>query len=177
MSEDPDNYEIGFRKPPHWSRFKAGQSGNPGGRPPKAKAKEANRASKGAPMASGHFVKVLREYRRTVTVQENGKPIKLSMEELAIRAQLNAAAKGNHHAQREVMRQARKLGVWEEEEKRLAAQAQEAEQALKLRTYNHIVQFKQEREVAWFEAEAQGTEPEPVWPLSDDILIFPERKE
>lgn len=29
----PDNYEVGFGKPPKWSQFQKGSSGNPRGRP------------------------------------------------------------------------------------------------------------------------------------------------
>jgi hypothetical protein len=31
--DDDDDYKIGFGKPPAWSRFKRGRSGNPNGRP------------------------------------------------------------------------------------------------------------------------------------------------
>lgn len=34
---DPPAYEVGYRKPPHHSRFRPGQSGNPRGRPRAAK--------------------------------------------------------------------------------------------------------------------------------------------
>jgi len=36
-SSEPGGYEIGFCKPPRHTRFKTGQSGNPGGRPKGAK--------------------------------------------------------------------------------------------------------------------------------------------
>ena len=32
-NDDDDDYTIGFGKPPAWSRFKRGRSGNPKGRP------------------------------------------------------------------------------------------------------------------------------------------------
>ena len=38
MSEPPENdYEVGYRRPPIETQFKPGQSGNPKGRPKKAK--------------------------------------------------------------------------------------------------------------------------------------------
>jgi hypothetical protein len=35
MSENMDDYDVGYRKPPVATRFKKGQSGNPGGKPKK----------------------------------------------------------------------------------------------------------------------------------------------
>ena len=35
MSEEPKNYDVGFKKPPKHTQFKPGQSGNPLGRPKK----------------------------------------------------------------------------------------------------------------------------------------------
>src|SRR5690349_20202446 len=35
--DDEDDYEVGYGKPPHHTRFKTGQSGNPRGRPSGAK--------------------------------------------------------------------------------------------------------------------------------------------
>ncbi|AZQ68636.1 hypothetical protein EF888_16755 [Silicimonas algicola] len=38
MSEDEDDYGVGRGRPPQHSRFKTGQSGNPGGRPKGSKS-------------------------------------------------------------------------------------------------------------------------------------------
>lgn len=35
MSDDYDDEEVGYKKPPKKTQFKKGQSGNPKGRPPK----------------------------------------------------------------------------------------------------------------------------------------------
>ena len=37
MSEEAENYEVGFGKPPKHAQFQPGQSGNPKGRPKKSK--------------------------------------------------------------------------------------------------------------------------------------------
>lgn len=71
---------VGYGQPPVHSRFKPGQSGNPKGRP-KGKLTRAQRAAA-----------VL---ERMVRVMENGKPKRISMEQLGLRKLAEKAASGD----------------------------------------------------------------------------------
>ena len=80
-TNDHSPYEIGYKKPPHNTRFKAGQSGNPKGRPKRvttlAKALE-------------------KELLALVTmVEEGGKRRKISKLEAILKQHINNAAKGD----------------------------------------------------------------------------------
>lgn len=84
------DYEVGYGKPPEHSRFKKGQSGNPNGRPRKAKA---NNRGSWADI-------VFEECQREFTVKENGKEITLPIDILVIRKTLLDAANGVPGARR-----------------------------------------------------------------------------
>jgi hypothetical protein len=163
MRYDDDEQEIGYKRPPTWAQFKKGQSGNPSGRPRKRKDEPV--LVVGSSMADD----VLRaELARTVQLTEGGQRKTLEMLQLVTRAQLKAAATGNHIAQRDVLRQAREL------EERDTARAEQAEQE-KRGIYRAAADWKKQRTVEWASAQAKGEEPDPVWPHPDDILLFPEK--
>jgi len=84
------SYAIGYGKPPMHTRFRKGQSGNPGGRPRRAVAERAK-------------VLALREAYRTVTVKEGGRVLALPAIQAILRSQITLAAKGNVQAQRAVL--------------------------------------------------------------------------
>jgi hypothetical protein len=77
--ERPKTTKVGYRHPPEKSRFKAGQSGNPHGRP------------KGALNLATILEKTLREL---VVIVENGRRKKVTKLEAAIRQMVNQAASG-----------------------------------------------------------------------------------
>jgi Family of unknown function (DUF5681) len=79
----PDDYEVGYKKPPKATQFANGQSGNPGGRPPRAK----NTAEL--------FNKVFDE---KISINENGRPRALTKREIAFKQLANRAAKGDYKA-------------------------------------------------------------------------------
>lgn len=74
MSSDPTTYTVGYGRPPEATRFKAGQSGNP----------------KGRPKGSHNFQTLLDdEMQARVPVVINGKTVRLSKAELAVRQQVD----------------------------------------------------------------------------------------
>lgn len=83
MSSDPTTYTVGYGRPPEATRFKAGQSGNP----------------KGRPKGSHNFQTLLDdEMQARVPVVINGKTVRLSKAELAVRQQVDKAAHGDLRA-------------------------------------------------------------------------------
>ena len=85
-----DEYKVGYGKPPVHTRFRKGQSGNPGGRP---RGVTAGRATALA----------LKEAYRLVTVREGDKVMALPAIQAVLRSQVALAAKGNGPAQRTVI--------------------------------------------------------------------------
>jgi hypothetical protein len=85
-----DEHKVGYRKPPVRTRFRKGQSGNPGGRP---RGMTAGRATALA----------LKEAYRSVNVREGDKVITLPAIQAVLRSQVALAAKGNGAAQRAVI--------------------------------------------------------------------------
>ena len=84
---------VGYGKPPRHSRFKPGQSGNPKGRTKNIK----------------NFTTILKEELETlVEVTENGRRRKLSKGQLAIKALVLKAVKGDQRAMAEIFRQGEK---------------------------------------------------------------------
>jgi hypothetical protein len=80
-----DSYEVGYGRPPRNTQFKKGVSGNPKGRP--RKALDFDDA-------------LLRESMAFVTINENGRPRRISKHELAIKQLLNKTIGGNIPAAR-----------------------------------------------------------------------------
>lgn len=82
-ADDDDNYPVGYGKPPHHSRFKKGQSGNP----------------KGRPKGRRNFATTLRlALDETVNVNERGKIRRIKKLDCALRQQANKAAAGDMKA-------------------------------------------------------------------------------
>jgi Family of unknown function (DUF5681) len=96
--------EVGYGKPPVHSRFRKGQSGNPGGRPRGITAGRANALA-------------LKEAYRMVNVKAGDKIIALPALQAILRSQVALAAKGNGPAQRAVVEAVQAI------EREVAAQA------------------------------------------------------
>ena len=78
---------VGYRKPPVHSRFRKGQSGNPGGRP------------KG--MTSGRAAALMqKEAYRRIRVKEGDKVVTMTVFQAVLRSLITLAMKGNSGAQR-----------------------------------------------------------------------------
>jgi hypothetical protein len=84
-NETPDNYEVGYGKPPKHTRFQKGVSGNSKGRPKKA------------PDLHSMFMK---ESRSLIPINENGRRTRISKQEAVIKQLLNQAMTGNIRAAR-----------------------------------------------------------------------------
>ena len=95
MSDQPNKpnvagYEVGYRKPPRHTRFRKGQSGNPGGRP---RGMTDGRAKALA----------LKEAYRMVRVKVGEEFVSVPAIQAILRGQIALAAKGNGPAQRAVI--------------------------------------------------------------------------
>jgi hypothetical protein len=80
-----DDDEVGYGKPPKKSQFQKGTSGNPTGRPKKARDLGAA---------------LLREANSLITIHENGRNIRQSKNDVAVKVLLNGAMKGKSSDQR-----------------------------------------------------------------------------
>lgn len=149
---------VGYKRPPKWSRFRKGQSGNPHGRPRKKKAEPP------APTESAVDDVLRRELSRMVRVTHGGGAHEIAAFEVVVRAQIQAAAKGNAMAQREVIR----IGM---ELERRDVERRRAEDEEKQKDYENGITWKKLRAKIWAEAVGLGMEPERPWPHPDDILI------
>jgi hypothetical protein len=89
MSEDPSEYQVGYRKPPRHSRFRKGQSGNP----------------KGRPKASESFGRLARRtFNERITIRENGQRRTITKLQAALKQLANKAAAGDARAIRDVLK-------------------------------------------------------------------------
>lgn len=75
------DYNVGYKKPPNHSKFVKGKSGNPNGRP------------KNLALSTLDLLK--KELEQEITVKENGKFIKMTMQQAAMRTFVHKATKGD----------------------------------------------------------------------------------
>lgn len=90
------DYEVGYGKPPVHTRFKPGQSGNPGGRP------KGSRKKTKLPALNEERLKaiVLEEAYRTIRVNDASGEVTIPMAQAIVRSMAVNAARGNQRAQR-----------------------------------------------------------------------------
>jgi hypothetical protein len=96
LSARPASYTVGYGKPPVHSRFKAGRSGNPRGRPKGSRNRQA---------ALGHADNrlqsiIIGEAYRDVPVTDGGRQVTIPMAQAVVRSLAVNAAKGSQRAQR-----------------------------------------------------------------------------
>ena len=155
MAKDPrggDGAPAGYGRPPVATRFQKGRSGNPKGRPRKAR-KELIDASSLSATLSGE-----REFYRTVDIREGGKPVSMPIVNAIWRKRLHDALTGkNRLLQREVLQEAEAL-----EQRKLEAD---------VRRFFDLTAQKTQGEARLRDAAARGL-PEPeLLPHPDDIHI------
>jgi hypothetical protein len=83
MARDPDDGEIGYKKPPRAHQFKPGQSGNPSGR------------RKAPPTFASDLSEELRE---TITLHEKGRERRITKQRAFIKTLTTLAIKGDIRA-------------------------------------------------------------------------------
>jgi hypothetical protein len=88
MSQKKPDYVVGYGKPPEHSRFQAGQSGNPKGRP------------KGSLNLATAVNRALKE---KVTVVENGTRKSITKLDAAVKGLVNRAVKGDAKAMQQLL--------------------------------------------------------------------------
>lgn len=96
MSKQSTPYAVGYGRPPAANQFKAGQSGNP----------------KGRPKGSRNMITLLREeLEAKVLVTENGVQKRMSKGQVAVRQQMDKAVKGDSRAFQTIMKLDATLGA------------------------------------------------------------------
>ena len=160
MAKDQPKQRVGYKNPPIASRYPPGTSGNPNGRPRKIRKGEGD-------VATPLFFDRLRDELATIIeVGEGGRRIAMSKLAVVIRAQFNAAAKGNASAQRALLESACRIEVYD-------AARSEAEREERREACDAMARYKAKRARVWQEADAKGSEPAEPWPHPEDILPDP----
>jgi hypothetical protein len=89
MSQNRPGYEIGYAKPPPYTLFRKGQSGNP----------------KGRPKGIQSFARLARQaFNEKIAIRENGERRIITKLQAALKQLANKAASGDAAAIREVLR-------------------------------------------------------------------------
>ena len=93
LSPEPPKYEIGYGRPPKTSRFQAGRSGDPKGRPKGARSKRPG------PHEERLEEIIIEEAYRTIKVSEGKRQITIPMAKAVVRALALNAARGQLRSQ------------------------------------------------------------------------------
>ncbi len=146
-------YSVGYGKPPAEHRFRKGQSGNPKGRPKKAKqAPEPKR------FRDGSLERLLeQEAFRRLTLNENGQAVEMSAANAIARSIVLDGIKGNRLAKRYAME------LLKEEERKAQKRA--------LKNFEYFARRKLEGQRLLAQYKQQRREPPRLYPHPDDILL------
>ncbi len=89
MSQRRPGYEVGYARPPQYTRFRKGQSGNPKGRPKGVQS----------------FARLARQaFNEKIAIKENGERRIITKLQAALKQLANKAASGDAAAIREMLR-------------------------------------------------------------------------
>ena len=158
VANDRRDDELGYGKPPKWARFEKGRSGNPRGRPKKKAAAESD-------LTSCDVDDIYRrELARKIRVNVSGGAKELAALEVVTISQIQTAAKGSPHAQRDVLKAAAELARRDAERRRL-------EEEERRQIFSNVVEWKKIRARDWAATTLAGGEPDELWPHPDDMLI------
>jgi hypothetical protein len=146
------DYEVGYGRPPAHSRFKAGESGNARGRPRGSKNKGP------AWNHAGFDALVRQEAYRSMTINENGRPVTLPVMQAVLRRVSIDALQGRSRAQKLFLNDL--LGGAERRSRALSEAFQE-----------EMIRYKKEGRATLDECRRAGTNPPEIIPHPDDIII------
>jgi hypothetical protein len=88
MSNNTENYTVGYRRPPKQHRFKKGQSGNPSGRPNGVRSFKSDLSD---------------ELAELVSIKDGNKTIEVTRQRAVIKALVSAALDGDLRAANTVL--------------------------------------------------------------------------
>lgn len=173
MSSDWEDDDIGYGRPPRWTQFPKGKSGNPKGRPKKAIVPEP---VKSVLLESQADRALRRELDRKIKITDAKGTKEETMADAVVRAQVTKAAQGHVSAIRDVRKAQRELEKIETERARqadeLAKEEAKANALQRERTFTFVCKMKAEQVAAWANVTREGQEePDNPWPHPDDIKL------
>lgn len=158
VNNDNTPYRVGYSKPPKKNQFKKGSSGNPNGRPRKARQVRAP-SSRLLGSDEPTTEMILELGLRPVRVREGGSAIEMPVNEAIIIAMQQNALKGNRTAQRDYIMLLRTI----ERDRRETA----------FEHFKQLTEYKLEAKREIERCEKLGIAPPIIIPHPDDIEIDP----
>lgn len=148
---------VGYGKPPAQHRFPKGKSGNPKGRPRKARPALQRTPNRLVGSEEPTTLMILREAYRTVKVRDGDKVVEMPVNQAVMRSMLQNALKGSRLAQRDFTMLLRTI---EAEQKQAQQSYFEA-----MATYK----WNAEKEIA--RCQRLGIDPPEMTPHPEDIVL------